>query len=318
MPTYLTSFSTAARAYLARLFTNMRVHPWWYLMVLPGVAFFIVFRYLPLSGIALAFKKYQVLEGIWGSPWIGFKNFETLFNSFYFANILTNTLWISFLKSFFGIVTSLALTLLLNEVRLVWFKRLIQTITYLPHFLSWVVISGILLSLLSPGGGLINEFLVNQLGLKPITFLTSPEWFRTVLVGSELWKNMGWNAVIFLAALTGISPTLYEAAAVDGASRLQRIWHITLPGILPVLGLVTLLNIGNIMNAGFEQVFVLYNPAVYDVSDIIDTWVYRQGLENFQLELATAVGLFKGVIGFILILATNWTAKKTTGSGIIW
>jgi putative aldouronate transport system permease protein len=303
---------------MARVITNIRVHPWWYAMVLPGVAFFIVFRYLPLGGIALAFKNYRVLEGIWGSPWVGFKHFETLFNSYYFANILLNTVLISFLKSAFGILTSLILALLLNEVRVTWFKRLIQTVTYLPHFLSWVVISGILLSLLSPAGGLINAFVVNQLHLQPVAFLTSPEWFRFVLVASELWKNMGWNAVIFLAALTGISPTLYEAAAVDGASRLQRVWNITLPGILPVIGLVALLNIGNIMNAGFEQVFVLYNPAVYDVSDIIDTWVYRQGLQNFQLELATAVGLFKGVIGFILILTTNWIAKKTTGSGIIW
>ncbi len=318
MPSTLINIPVAIRAYLIRLINNMRMHPWWYLMILPGIAFFITFRYLPLGGVTLAFKKYQVLEGIWGSPWIGFKHFEILFNSYYFSNILTNTLVISFLKSSFGMISSLLLAILLNEVRVAWFKRLIQTLTYLPHFLSWVVISGILLSLLSPAGGLINAFLVNQLQMQPIAFLTAPEWFRMVLVGSELWKNLGWNAIIFLAALTGISPTLYEAAAVDGASRLQRIWHITLPGILPVVGLVALLNIGSIMNAGFEQVFVLYNPAVYDVSDIIDTWVYRQGLQNFQLELATAVGLFQGVIGFFLIMTTNWIAKKTTGNGIIW
>ncbi len=218
---------------------------------------------------------------------------------------------ISVYKLVFGLLPAVGMAILINEVRVRLFKNAVQTIIYLPHFLSWIVIYDVLQTVLSPSTGLLNKALVD-LGSNPINFLVEPTWFRTVLVTSEIWKSAGWGAIIYLAALTGISPSLYEAAAVDGATRFQRIRHISLPGILPV----TMLNIGNLLSAGFEQVFILYSPSVYGVGDIIDTWVYRTGVQGFQFSLAAAVGLFKGVIGFFLIVAANWASKRYTGTGI--
>ncbi len=286
-----------------------------YLMVLPGLIYFLVFRYGPMYGAIIAFKNYRILEGITGSPWVGFKHFETIFSSTYFTNILTNTILISVYKLVFGLPAAVIMALLLNEVRVRWFKRSVQTITYLPHFLSWIVVFGITLTVLSPSGGLLNKGIV-AVGLGQVNFLASPTWFRSVLVATDIWKDIGWGAIIFLAALAGISPQLYEAAAVDGASRFRRIWHISIPGILPVIVLVAMLSIGNLLSAGFEQVFVFYNPSVYGVGDIIDTWVYRQGIQGFQFSVAAAVGLFKGVVGLILIVTANWASKRYTGSGI--
>jgi putative aldouronate transport system permease protein len=190
-------------------------------------------------------------------------------------------------------------------------------VTYLPHFLSWVIVFGVLQVLLGTPNGLINQPIVAA-GGEPINFLADPDWFRTVLVASGMWKEVGWSAIIYLAALASISNELYEAASVDGASRLRRIWDISLPGILPVVMLVSLLNLGNLLSAGFEQVFIMYNPAVYGVGDIIDTWVYRQGIQGFQYSTGAAVGLFKGVVGMVLIVFCNWLARRTTGKGIIW
>ncbi len=286
-----------------------------YLMVLPGLIYFGVFRYGPMYGAIIAFKDYRVLDGILGSPWVGLENFQRVFDSEYFTNILTNTVLISVYKLVVGTVAAVLLALLLNEVRVAWFKRTVQTMVYLPHFLSWVVVFGIALTVLSPSTGLANKG-IGALGISPVNFLADPDWFRSVLVGSDVWKNVGWNAIIYLAALTGISPVLYEAAAVDGASRLRRVIHVTLPGITPVIVLVTILNIGMLMSAGFEQVFLFYNPSVYSVGDIIDTWVYRQGIEGFQYSVAAAVGLFKGVVGCGLLVTANWLAKRLTGSGL--
>jgi putative aldouronate transport system permease protein len=207
------------------------------------------------------------------------------------------------------------MALLLNEVRVGWFKRTVQTITYLPHFLSWVVVFGIALQVLSPSSGLANKVIVGA-GGQPIDFLADPHWFRSVLVAWDVWKGIGWNAIIYLAALLSISPHLYEAAAVDGASRLRRIVHVSLPGIVPVIVLVTMLNIGNLLSAGFEQVFIFYNPSVYNVGDIIGTWVYREGIQGFQYSVAAAVGLFQGFVGLILIAAANWAGKRWAGAGI--
>lgn len=300
---------------MRRAIIELRAHYLLYLMVLPGVVYFGVFRYGPMYGAVIAFKDYRVLDGILASPWVGLTNFQRVFAGPYFVNILTNTVVISVYKLVFGTIAALALALLLNEIRVRWFKRTVQTIAYLPHFLSWVVVFGIALSVLSPSTGLANKG-IGALGMSPINFLADPEWFRSVLVASDIWKNMGWNAIIYLAALAGVSPTLYEAAAVDGASRLRRVLHITLPGIMPVIVLVTILNIGHLMSAGFDQIFVFYNPAVYSVADIIDTWVYRQGIEGFQYSVAAAVGLFKGVVGCLLLLGANWSAKRLTGSGL--
>lgn len=282
---------------------------WLYLLMTPSLLYFLVFKYIPLWNAQIAFKDFKPLLGVSGSPWVGFEHFRTFVESFYFEQLIVNTVVFSGAKLILGMPIAIILALALHET---WFKRfrtIVQTMVYLPHFLSWVIMFGILLMLLSPGNGLINS-IIEAFGGKPIPFLTTPDWFRPVVILSEIWKETGWSTIIYLAALLSISPHLYEAATVDGANHLQRIWHISLPGILPVIVLVTLLRLGNILDAGFNQIFVLYSVPVYSVGDIIDTWVYRQGILQFQFSLATAVGLFKGVIGLILILTANRVAKR--------
>jgi putative aldouronate transport system permease protein len=300
-----------------RVLRNLQSQWILYLMILPGVIYFLVFRYYPMWGASIAFKDFSASGGINGSPWAGFTYFERVFESTYFTNILTNTLIISAAKFFWGIPVGIGLALMINEVRFSFFKKTVQTITYLPHFLSWIVVYGVLIVMLSPGEGLLNKP-IRATGNDPIAFLASPDWFRTVVVASSLWKEAGWSAIIYLAALASISPELYEAASVDGASRLRRIRDISIPGILPVVMLVSLLNLGSILNAGFEQILVMYSPATYSVGDIIDTWVYRNSILGFQFSVGAAVGLFKGVIGLVLIVFCNWLARRLTGKGVIW
>jgi putative aldouronate transport system permease protein len=297
------------------LFKNLKKYSWLYIMIIPPLAYFIIFQYWPLWNAQIAFKDFKPLLGVFRSPFTGFDHFITFFNSYYFEQLIGNTLIISFLKLIVGIPAAIILALALYETA---FKRLagiVQTIAYLPHFLSWVIMFGILLMLLSPSAGMIND-IIEAAGGKPIAFLTSPDWFRTIVIISDVWKEMGWGTIIYLAALIGIDPTLYEAAAVDGASRLQRIWYISIPGILPVVAIVTMLRLGHILNAGFNQIFILYSLPVYSVGDIIDTWVYRQGILEFQFSLATAVGLFKGVIGLALVVISNKVVKRLGGSGL--
>ena len=286
-----------------------------YLLLLPGLIFFLVFKYGPLYYAQIAFKDFKPLLGVEGSPWIGTKNFEVFVNSYYFSQLLTNTIVISVLKLLFGIPPAIILALALSETRFIKLGRVVQTVSYLPHFLSWVVMFGVLLAMLSPTNGLVNQG-ISGVGGTPIGFLTSPDWFRVVIIGSDIWKETGWGAIIYLAALLAIDPTLHEAAQIDGAGRLRRIWHIALPSIKDVIVLVTLLRLGNILDAGFSQIFVLYSLPVYSVGDVIDTWVYRQGILNFQFGLAAAVGIFKGVIGLILIVVANKAAKRFAGSGL--
>ena len=300
-------------ARLKRLQREMWKHRWIYLLVSPTLIYYLVFKYIPLYNAQIAFKDFKPLLGVEGSPWAGFQYFEIFVNSFYFTQLITNTLFFSGARLLLGIPIAIILALALYETRSMFFRQLVQTASYLPHFLSWVIMFGILLMLLSPGSGLINDT-IKALGGQPIAFLTTPDWFRWVVIGSDIWKETGWSTILYLAALLSISPELYEAAAVDGASRLQRIWHISLPGILNVIVLVTLLRLGTILEGGFNQLFVLYSLPVYSVGDIIDTWVYRQGILEFQFSLATAVGLFKGVIGLFLIVTTNRLAKRIVGS----
>lgn len=288
---------------------------WLYLMILPAAIYFLLFTYWPLFNAQIAFRDFKPLLGVIDSPFVGFKNFLTFFNSFYFSQLISNTLIISFLKLVLGIPVAIGLAIGLYETKLRFLQRAVQTLTYLPHFFSWVIMLGILMMMLSPSEGMINE-IIKAAGGKPIAFMTSPQWFRAIVIGSEMWKETGWSTIIYLAALMGIDPSLYEAAAVDGASRVQRIWHISLPSILQVVVIVTLLRLGNILNAGFNQIFVLYSLPVYKVGDIIDTWVYRSGILDFQFSLATAVGLFKGAMGLILVVVCNRIAKKISGSGI--
>ncbi|WP_409347264.1 ABC transporter permease [Paenibacillus sp. MBLB4367] len=286
-------------------------------MLLPGVAYYVIFRYIPMYGAVIAFKDYSIVDGILRSPWADpwNKHFLTFFNSPYFSQLLTNTFLISLYKLIFGVVPPIIMALLLNECRIRWFKSLVQTLTYMPHFLSWVIIYGIMLALLSQNSGLVNHW-IKDLGGQTIPFLTSTTYFRSLLVGSEIWQNLGWGAIIYLAAMAGIDPTLYEAARVDGASRLRMIWHITLPGIRSVIVLLLILRLGHILDAGFEQIYILYNIQVYPVADIIDTWVFRTGIQQLNFSVASAVGLFKAVIGFVLVIAANRIAKRMGES--IW
>ena len=287
-----------------------------YIMLLPGVIYFIIFRYFPMYGVIIAFKDFAILDGIMGSSWVSpwYKHFQDFYQSPYFSQLLTNTILISFYKLVWGTLPPIILALLLNECRVRWLKSIVQTLTYMPHFLSWVIIFGILLTLFSQNGGLINRWIVEG-GGSSIPFLTSTDYFRSILVGSEVWQNLGWGAIIYLAAMAGIDPTLYEAAKVDGASRLRMIWHITLPGIRSIIILLFILKIGHLLDAGFDQIYILYNIQVYPVADILDTWVYRTGLQQLNFSLASAVGLFKSVIGLILVLGTNRLAKRW-GEGI--
>jgi len=307
------SMSLSERA--RRLARAMWRHRWIYLLVSPTLIYYLVFKYIPLYNAQIAFKDFQPLLGIEGSPWIGLKNLEVFLQSIYFGQLMTNTIFFSGARLILGLPIAICLALMLHETRFGFFRNLVQTVTYLPHFLSWVIMFGILLMMLSPSEGLVNE-VIKAFGGEPIAFLTSPGWFRQVVIGSDIWKETGWSTILYLAALLSISPELYEAAAVDGASRLQRVWHISLPGILPVIVLVTLLRLGNILEGGFTQLFVLYSLPVYSVGDIIDTWVYRSGILDFQFSLATAVGLFKGMIGLILIIVSNQVAKRLAGRNL--
>jgi putative aldouronate transport system permease protein len=310
-----TQAAALAQKYSAAFWKAIAKNRWLYVMMIPGIVYFLAFRYLPLWNAQIAFKDFKPLLGVEASPLIGFKHFVTFFKSFYFTQLISNTLIISGLKLVLGMPVAIILALSIYESMFKPLARFVQTISYLPHFLSWVIMFGILLVMLSPGEGLINE-IIKANGGKAISFMTSPDWFRIVVVGSDIWKETGWSTIIYLASLMAIDPTLFEAAAVDGASRLQRIWYISLPGIASTVVVVTLLRLGNILDAGFQQIFILYSLPVYSVGDIIDTWVYRQGILEFQFSLATAVGIFKGAIGLLLVLFSNRLAKKFTGSGL--
>ena len=282
-----------------------------YVMLLPSLILMAVFAYLPMAGIVMAFQDFVPSGGIRGfftSRWVGLDHFKYIFGLADFRTVLGNTLIIAVAKIIAGILVPLVLALLLNEIRNVVFKKLTQTLVYIPYFLSWVILGGILIDVLSPTGGILNRAL-GAFGMEPVYFLGNPDTIRPVLVISDVWKGCGYNMVIFLAALTGIDQSQYEAAKVDGAGYIQQMLHITLPGILPQVVLVTVLGLGNILNAGFDQVFNLYSPIVYEKADIIDTFVYRLGMVNLQYSISTAVGLFKSVISFVLITTSFGLAK---------
>ncbi len=300
---------------IKRVLRIMWRHRWIYIMLIPPIAYYIIFRYIPLFNAQIAFRDFKPLLGVVQSPWVGLKHFRTFVNSFYFDQLMANTLIFSGSKLILGMPMAIILALALHETRFLFFRSLVQTVTYLPHFLSWVVMFGILLTILSPNNGLLNDVL-EAFGLPATAFLTAPGWFRQIVVGSDIWKETGWSTILYLAALLTVNPELYEAAAVDGASRLRRVWHISLPTLVPVIVLVTLLRLGNILDAGFNQIFVLYSVPVYSVGDVLDTWVYRQGILEFEFSLATAVGLFKGAIGLALIVTANRLARRVAGESL--
>ncbi|QNK57007.1 sugar ABC transporter permease [Paenibacillus sp. PAMC21692] len=298
---------------MLRLMWNYR---YMYLMLLPGLVYFAIYKYAPMYGTIIAFKDFNIGKGILASPWADpwYKHFKYFIDSPYFETILTNTILISVYKMVWGIAPGIIFAILLNEIKNKFFKRFVQTVTYLPHFLSWVIIYGILLIFMSESTGLINATMKDW-GLQSTPFLTSTDWFRSILVGSEIWKEFGWNAIIYLAAISSIDPSLYEASRVDGAGRLRNIWHITLPGIRSVIILLFILKLGHILEAGFDQIYIMYNVQVYPVADILDTYVFRTGLEQLNFSLAAAIGLFKSIIGLVLVLVANKIAKRW-GEGI--
>lgn len=279
-----------------------------HLLLIPGVLITLIYHYGPMLGIAMAFQKFQPILGFFKSEWIGMRNFEYVFNLPGFYPIIWNTLIISFLKMIFGLIVPLTLALLLNEVRKVWFQRTIQTSIFLPFFLSWTVLAGVIFEIFSLKGPI--NMLLAGIGLDSILFFGHNDWFRGILVGSDVWKGMGYNMIIFLAAIVGINPNLYEAAEVDGAGRWKQMLHITLPGMAPIIMLLCILSIGGILSAGFEQILLLYNPIVYEGSDVIDTFVYRLGLFDRQYGPAAAVGLFKSVISLVLVTFSYFLAFR--------
>jgi len=284
------------------------------ILVVP-LAYYIVFKYVPIFNGQIAFKDYMALDGVLGSKWIGLENFRTFIRSYYFVELLRNTLLYSVGKLVFCLPLSIALAIGLYECVHPRLGKVVQTLAYLPHFLSWVIMYGILLALLAPGDGVLND-IIKLCGGKGVDFLTDTRAFPWIVILSDAWKEMGWSAIIFIAALMGIDPSLFEAAMVEGANSWQRVRYITLPSIAPVIVIVVLLRLGTILDAGFNQIFMLYSTPVLSVGDIIDTWVYRQGLLEFQFGLATAVGLFKGVIGFVLIVVSNRLVRRLGGSSL--
>lgn len=271
-----------------------------HMMLLPGIALVLIFSYVPMAGIIMAFQKYIPNKGLFGSPLIGLKNFQLLIDYPDIGRIFINTVYIAVMKIIAGLIVPITVAILLNELRKEWIKRTFQTLVYLPHFLSWVLLSGILVDVLSPSSGIFNQ-LLGLFGIKPIFFLGSNDWFPYVMVASDVWKEFGFGTIVYLAALTGINPSLYEAAEIDGAGRIKQTFHVTLPGMMPIIVLMFTLNIGNVLNAGFEQIFNLYSPPVYESADIIDTFVYRMGVQQAQFGFATAVGLLKSIVSFIFI-----------------
>jgi len=280
-----------------------------YLLLIPGIAFMLLFKYAPMYGIVIAFQDFNIFAGVAGSEWVGTAQFERLIRSDEFLQVLVNTLLISLYKITLLFPIPIVIALMLNEVRRMFFKRTIQTIIYLPHFLSWVIISGLFVNILSPTGGIVNV-MIRALGGEPISFFTDNDLFRSLVVFTAGWKEIGWNAIVFIAAIAGIEQEQYEAAAIDGAGRLRQMWSVSLPGMLPTIVLMFILRIGSLLEAGTEQILTMYNPLVYETGDVIGTYVYRMGLGQQDYSFSTAVGLFNSAVGFLLIVIGNMLSRK--------
>jgi putative aldouronate transport system permease protein len=301
-----------------RLLKRIWAYRFYYLLALPSILYFIIFHYIPMIGVVIAFKDVSPFGGIQGiieAPWVGFRHFERFMQSIFFWDVIQNTLVISGIKILLGFPAPILFALMLNEVFHAPLKRLVQTISYLPHFISWVVVTGLIAALFGTSDGLVTQWL-NNMTSSEWSFLTSPTSFIWLLVGSHVWKTIGWSSIIYLAAITSIDPHLYEAATIDGANRLQMARHITIPSIAFVIAILFIFTIGDLLDAGFEQILLLYSPAVYSVSDIIDTYVYREGLLGLNYSFAAAVGLFKAVLSLVLILLANSVARRLGQPGI--
>lgn len=296
----------------------LKNYPLLYALVAPGILYYLIFYYIPMFGIIIAFENYspfQGINGIFTSEWVGFLHFKNFFSSYSFPQVMRNTLLLGLYNIIFGFPAPILLALLLNEVWHKRFKKWVQTISYLPHFLSMVVVVGILNLMLSSDGGILNE-VVKFFGYEPIIFMGQEKYYRIVIMITQIWKQIGWESIIFLAAIVSIDTDRYEAAIIDGASKFKQIWHITLPGIMPIIAIMLILRMGNILNGNFELVLLTYSPSTIDVADIIDTFVYREGLVQMNFSYSTAVGVFKSVISAILLLSTNYIARKSGQNGI--
>ena len=286
-----------------------------YLLLAPMIIWFAVFLYKPMYGLVIAFQDFSIFRGIEKSPWVGFANFVELFHNDMFVRSFWNTIIISGLGLIFAFPVPIILALMFNEVQSGVARRWAQTVVYLPHFISVVIVAGIVINFLSPSIGIVN-LLLKGLGFEPIYFLTQPEWFRPVYIGSSVWKEAGFESIVYLAAIAGVSPTLYESARVDGASRWQMMWRITLPCILPTIVIMLIIRIGNLVEVGFEYIILLYRPSTYETADVVSTFIYRTGLQGTQYDLATAAGLFNAVIAFVLVYSANRISRKVSSTSL--
>ncbi|WP_284645914.1 ABC transporter permease [Paenibacillus silviterrae] len=301
--------------YLRKLIRDVRREPYLYLLALPGILFFVIFKYVPMWGVVIAFQNYSPLAGVTGSPWVGLEHFRTFFETPEFWLLFRNTMAINLLNLALFFPLPILIALLLNELHHVVYKRIIQSVLYLPHFLSWVIITGLTFTLLAKGEGLLNHML-EAAGLERKDFLTNPDGFWLLVTLQSMWKEAGWGTIVFLAAIAGVDPQIYEACRMDGASRLRQMWHVTLPALRGVVIILLILRLGDIMDVGFEQIFLMYNGAVSDVAEVFDTYVYRIGIGRGQFGYSTAIGLFKSVVGLVLVLASNKLAKKLGQDGV--
>jgi putative aldouronate transport system permease protein len=284
-----------------------------YALLFPGILLLFIFHYLPLFGVVIAFKNYIPFKGILGSEWVGFKNFKYFLADTNFWRVLKNTLEINIMQIIFGFPIPILFAIFLNEIWSTRFKKLVQTVSYLPHFISWVIAAGIVTSILSPSTGLINMFLKNVFGKEPVHFLAISNYFRPIIIISAIWKGFGMNAVYYLAALSAIDIQLYEASRIDGAGKLRQTWHITLPGIKTITIVLLVLQVGSLVTIGFEQIFLLYNPLVYEVGDVISTYTYRLGIEQTRFSLTSAIGLTQSIVNFTRVYSTNRLARAFAG-----
>ncbi|MDD9266697.1 ABC transporter permease [Paenibacillus sp. GCM10023248] len=306
----------AAKRKHAELRKRIIQHKYMYLMLLPCIVFFIIFSYIPMGGLLLAFKEYQFNKGILLSPWVGLRYFKTFFESYESGKLIANTVIISSMKLFLGLPFPIILALIFNEVKSKRFRGITQSIAYLPHFLSWVIVVGVIQRVLAPDTGLLNEAIKAFGGNGDTFFLMEQSYFYSIMFGSHIWKTVGWDSIIYLAAIAGINPELYEAGRIDGASKWREIWNITLPIIRPTIMILFILSLGSILSAGYDQLYLLRTPGNMDVSEILDTYVISVGLQSGQYGYATAVGMLQGVIGLILVVAANRIARRFSETSV--
>lgn len=287
-----------------------------YMLLAPAVLLLLVFNYFPMYGLIISFQDYSIYQGFWQSDWVGFKHFAYFLADDKFWSVMRNTLLLNLYDIVFGFTAPILFALLVNEVLKNKFKKIVQTVSYLPHFLSWIVVAGLVHQMLSPANGLVNTVLESLFGVGPLDFMTDKGMFRSIAVIAEIWKSVGWSAILYFAVIAGVDPTMYEASMIDGANRFRQALHITLPAMVPMIVLLFLLKLAAIFTIGFERVFLLQNPLVYDVSEVVPTYVYRLGLQQAQYSLTTAIGLSQSLLAFLLLVGSNRLSKKLTGMGL--